>query len=174
MAAPHPGTPNADESTSPGVLGWIRSHGRLVLIGSGVLLALIAAGVIVAVVASSGGGGTTIQPGTIVGRQLTTGYKVSGKVKARSDATVTVQVTSVDYASGDPRNAVFFVGATVEFDRPAEGTTAIARNNHIVATPAALHPGDKATVVGEFTSVLVPPGTAHNGYAFLGIEATSK
>jgi len=167
VAEPVPEVPSG-----AGVLEWARAH---VAIVAGAAVALVAVVVIVVVLAaSSGGGRPTIPPGTIVAHPLTSGYRVTGTVKARTIASITVQVASVDYSSGDARNTVLFPGATVEFDRPAEGTSAIARNGHLIAGPADLHPGDKITVVGEFTEVVVPPGAAHNGYAYIGVEATSS
>ncbi len=161
------------ESLGQRLWAWTRGHLKAVLVAVGILAAAIAVLVVVLVVTSSGGG-QTITPGTIVGRPQTSGYRVSGKVTRRTDASVTVLISAVDYSSGDARNTVLFPGNTIEFDRPAEGPTAVARNGHIVATPAALHVGDRLTLVGEFTSVVVPPGRAHDGYAYLGIEAESK
>jgi hypothetical protein len=158
------------EAPAEGLLAWARAH---VAVVAGAVVAVVAVIVIaVVIVSSSGGGGSTIAPGTIVGRPLTSGYRVTGTVKARGTASITVHVTTIDYSSGDARNTVLFPGATVEFDRPADGSAAMARNGHIIPDPSTLHTGDKITVVGEYTSVVVPPGPAHDGYAYIGVEAS--
>jgi hypothetical protein len=158
-----------DGTTS--ILDWARAHVAVVV--GGVVAIVVVVVVVIVLVASSGGGSNPIAPGTIVGRPLTSGYRITGTVKSKSAATITVKVATVDYSSGDARNTVLFPGATVEFDRPAEGSAAIARNGHLVTDASSLHTGDKITLVGEFTSVIVPPGPAHNGYAYIGVEASS-
>jgi hypothetical protein len=152
------------------VWSWARSHLAIVAGAVGVVVVGV---VVVVLIAASSKGSPTIAPGTIVGRPLTSGYKVSGKVTAHSATSLTVRISAVDYSSGDARNTVLFPGAIVEFDKPTDGVVAIARNNHAVDTAGALHNGDTVTVVGEFTTVVGPTGGSHPGYAFIGIEASS-
>ncbi len=139
-----------------------------------VVVALVVAVALIVGAATSGGSGATVPPGSIVQTgPLTTGYRITGKVKARTAATITVQITSVDFAAPQARNIVLFGGQVIEFVEPAQGVVAVARNGHRLNGPADLHVGDKLTLVGEFTSVIIPPAPAHDGYSFFGVEATS-
>jgi len=155
--------------------GWARDH-----IAAAVGLAVAAAVVLVVLVvlligATSGGSSSpSVAPGSIVqSGPLTTGYRITGKIKARSATSITVTITTVDYAAPEARNVVLFGGQVIEFDEPSQGVVAIARNGHRVDTPANLHTGDAVTLVGDFTSI-GPPASSRQGYAFFGIEATSK
>ncbi len=53
------------------------------------------------------------------------------------------------------------------------GTVALSRNRRLVAGPDKLQVGDTVILVGQFTSVVVPPAPPHEGYSFIGVEATS-
>jgi hypothetical protein len=156
------------------VVNWIKSHRWIVAASAGGAIVLI---VVVAVLVSaitSGGSGQKVAPGTLVGNgPLTSGYRLTGKLKHHTADTIVVDITAVTAASADARNVVLRVGVEQEFDRPADGTVQFARNNSIVSSPAAFHDGDTVTVLGEFTSVNVPPGPAHDGYAFISVEASS-
>ena len=156
-----------------GLGGWARDH---VAAASGLVVAAVVAVVVIIVVivsaASGGSGSTAVTPGSIVqSGPLTTGYRLSGTVKARTASSVTVTITAVDYAAPEARNVVLFPGQVVMFTQPTEGIVAIARNGHRVTGVGDLHVKDKLTLVGEFTTVGTPPG--HPGYAFYGIEANS-
>jgi hypothetical protein len=156
------------------LVGWARAH---IAVAAGVTMAVIVAvvvAVIVLVSATSGGSGAAVAPGSIVqSGPLTTGYRITGKVKARSAASITVQIATVEFAAPEARNVVLFGGQVIEFEEPAQGVVVVARNAHRVSGPAKLHNGDKVTLVGQFTSVAVPPAPAHDGYSFFGVEATS-
>jgi hypothetical protein len=65
-------------------------------------------------------------------------------------------------------------GAQIEFERPADGTVALARNGHEITTTAGIRSGDTVVLVGQFTAVATPPGPARQGYAYIGVEASSK
>jgi len=154
------------------VISWIRAH--LVLVGAtagAVLLVIIV--IVIISVASSGGGGAKIVPGSLVGTgPLTSGYRLTGTVKKRADASILVDITSVDFAAPEARNVVLRPGVTIEFDRPAQGIVLMARNQRKVTGPMALHVGDTIVLVGQFTSVQVPPAPVEQGYAFFAFEAT--
>jgi hypothetical protein len=151
---------------------WIRSH----LAVAGAAAVVIVAVVVVIAVAMSGssGGGRAVPTGSIVGSgPLTSGYRLTGKVVKATPTSLTVRIVSVDYSAGEARNVVLRPGAQIEFVRPADGTVALARNGHEITTTAAIHSGDSVVLVGQFTSVVGPPAT-HQGYAFIGVEASSK
>ncbi len=170
MAQRSSGSPGAASSVGR----WIRTH-LVVVVGA---IAVIVAAVVVLIVvglSGSGAGGPAVAPGSIVGTgPLTSGYRLTGKVVKVSASTVTVQITSVDFSAGEARNVVLRPGAEIEFDRPADGTVALARNGHLITSVATIHKGDTVELVGQFTSVVVPPGPVHQGYAYFGIEASSK
>jgi hypothetical protein len=154
-----------------GALAWARSHLAIVAGTAAALVVVVV--VLVVVLSSSGGSGPAVVPGAYVqSGPLTSGYRVTGRVKARSAAAVTVTITTIDFAAPEARNVALVPGLVVEFDRPAQGLVNVARNGHRVSGPSALHPGDKVTLVGQFTTVAVPPGPPHDGYAFFGIEAS--
>jgi hypothetical protein len=158
----------------PGVRRWVRSH--LALVGGAAAAVLILL-VIVVVLATGGSGnaGPVVAPGSIVGTSpLTSGYRLTGKIVKVTSSTNVVRITSLDASGGEARNVVLRPGAQVEFDRPTDGTVALARNGHEVPAPDKLHAGDTIVLVGQFTTVAVPPGPPHPGYAFIGVEATSK
>jgi hypothetical protein len=139
-----------------------------------VVVALVVAVALVVGAASGGSSGATVASGSIVGSgPLTTGYRLTGTVKARTPTSVTVSITAVDYAAPQARNVVLFQGQVIQFVQPAQGVVAVARNGHRVTGPDKLRVGDKVTLVGEFTSVAAPPAPPHDGYAFFGLEATS-
>jgi hypothetical protein len=153
--------------------GWARDH---VAAAAGLTVAAVVAVVVVIVVlvsATSGGpGAPTVAPGSIVqSGPLTSGYRISGTVKAKAATSVTVTITAVDYAAPEARNVVLFAGQVVTFEQPTQGLVVVARNGHRVTGAAQLHPKDTLTLVGQFTTVGAPPG--HPGYAFFGIEASS-
>lgn len=89
-------------------------------------------------------------------------------------ASLTVRLTSLDFSAGEARNVVLRPGAQIDFERPADGAVALARNGHLITTTTAIHNGDTVKLVGQFTSVVVPPGPVHQGYAYIGVEASSK
>ena len=154
---------------------WARNHAAFAAGASVVVLVgLVVAVALVVGAASGGSSGATVASGSIVGSgPLTTGYRLSGTVKARTPASVTVSITAVDYAAPQARNVVLFEGQVIQFIQPAQGVVVVARNGHRVTGPADLHLGDKVTLVGEFTSVATPPAKPHDGYAFFGLEASS-
>jgi len=157
------------------IVGWARDH---VAAAAGLTVAAAVAVVVLIVVlvgAASGGGSTPIvAAGSIVqSGPLTTGYRVTGRITARSAASLTVTIATVDFAAPEARNVVLFGGQVIEFEQPAQGVVAIARNGHRVNALTKLHTGDKVTLVGEFTTVGVPPAPAHQGYALFGVEASS-
>jgi len=157
------------------VAGWARDH-----IAAAAGLAVVAAVALVVLVvlllgATSGGSSPSVAPGSIVqSGPLTTGYRITGRIKARSATSVTVTITTVDYAAPEARNVVLFGGQVIEFDEPSQGVVAIARNGHRVDAPDKLHTGDAVTLVGDFTGVGPPTPASRQGYAFFGIEASSK
>jgi hypothetical protein len=160
--------------TTSAIRGWIRSHLALV-VGAAAVVVLAVVVLIVVGLSGSGGGGPTVAPGSIVGSgALTSGYRVTGKVIKVSAASLTVQITSLNFSAGEARNVVFLPGAEIDFERPADGTVVLARNGHLISTTTAIRRGDTAVIVGQFTSVIVPPGPVHQGYAYFGVEATSK
>ena len=155
--------------------GWARDH-IAAAAGLAVVAAVAVVVVIVVVVGATSGGSSSpsVAPGSIVqSGPLTTGYRLTGKLKARSATSVTVTIRTVDYAAPEARNVVLFGGQVIEFDEPSQGVVAIARNGHRVDTPTNLHAGDTVTLVGDFTNV-GPQATSRQGYAFFGIEASSK
>ena len=157
-----------------GAFAWVRTHRAPVAI-AGAALAVVIVVIVIVAVSSGGGSGVSVPPGTYVGSApLTTGYRVTGKVQVRSAASITLSITRVDFKSGEARNAVLAPGQVVEFDRPAQGLVAIARSGRRVSDASKLHVGDVATLVGQFTSVAVPPAPAHDGYAFFAVEASSR
>jgi len=163
-----------DDSGLGRALAWARGHLRIVGAAGGAVVVLILIVVIIAATSSSKSG-QTIPPGGIVqSGPLTSGYRLTGLLKKHSADTLTVQIQRVDASAGEARNVVLRPGAEVEFDRPAQGGIAVARNGKVVASPAGLKDGDTVTLVGQFAPVVVPPGPAHDGYAFFGVEATSK
>jgi len=138
-----------------------------------VLLVIII--IIVVVASSSSGGGAKIVPGSLVGTgPLTSGYRITGTVKARTAASISVDITGVDYAAPEARNVVLRPSVTIEFDRPAQGIVLMARNQRKITGPLNLHVGDTIVLVGQFTTVQVPPAPSQQGYAFFAFEATSK
>lgn len=146
----------------------------MVVIGAAAALVVIVVVAVVLAVGSTSGSGPAAAPGSIAGNgPLTTGYRLSGTVKARTATSVTVQISRVDASGGEARNVVLRPGATIEFDKPADGTVALARNGHVVAGLMQLHVGDSVVLVGEFTDVVHPGGPARQGYALIGIEASS-
>ena len=174
-AEPTPPTPprrSPPPARPRGVFPWIRAH--LVLVGAtagAVLLVIIV--IIVVSVASSSGGGAKIVPGSLVGTgPLTSGYRLTGTVKKRTAASISVEITSVEFAAPEARNVVLRPGVTIEFDRPAQGIVLMARNQRRITGPMALHVGDTIVLVGQFTSVQVPPGPVQQGYAYFAAEAT--
>ncbi len=153
----------------------MKEHLWVAITAAGGLVVVIVAVVVILAAASSGGGGQKITPGTLVGSQpLTSGYRLTGKLKSHTADSLVVQITAVGSESGEARNVVLRPGVMQEFDRPAAGTVQVARNNHIISSPAGLHDGDTVTLVGEFTSVVTPPAPAHDGYSFITVEASSK
>ena len=153
--------------------GWARDH---VAAAAGLTVAAVVALVVVVVLivgAASGGSSTpAVAPGSIVqSGPLSTGYRVSGIVKERTDNTVTVTITAVNFAAPEARNVVLFPGQVVMFEQPTQGLVAVARNGHRATGVSQLHTNDKLTLVGQFTTVGAAPG--HPGYAFFGIEASS-
>jgi hypothetical protein len=168
----------ADEQAAPkeaGIVGWARDH---IAAAAGLTVAAVVVLVVLVVVlvsATSGGGSSpSVAPGSIVQNgPLTTGYRVTGRVKARAATSVTVTIAAVDFAAPDARNVVLFPGQVILFEEPAQGVVAIARNGHRINAPSDLHNGDKVTLVGEFTAVGAPPAPAHQGYAFFGVEAST-
>ncbi len=136
-----------------------------------ILLAVIVA----LALGGSGSSGPAVAPGSIVGTTpLTSGYRLTGKIIKVTASTILVRITSLDASGGEARNVVLRGGAQIEFERPVDGPVALARNGHEVASPDKLHAGDTVVLVGQFTSVVTPPAPAHQGYAYLGVEATSK
>ena len=153
---------------------WARNHAALAAGASVVVLVGLVVAVALVVGAASGGSGATVASGSIVGSgPLTTGYRLTGTVKAHTPSSITLDITAVDYAAPQARNVVLFGGQVIQFLAPAQGVVVVARNGHQVSGPDKLHVGDKATLVGEFTSVAAPPKPPHDGYAFFGVEATS-
>jgi len=127
------------------------------------------------IVARSSGGGPSIAPGEIVRTEpLTSGYRVVGKVRKHGAASITVRITRVDSSAGEARNVALIPGKEIVFERPVAGSVTLARNGHLIPSAAGLKDGDTITVVGEFTSVQVPPGAPHDGYSYIGVEATSR
>lgn len=156
------------------MMSWARAHLAVVLAAVATVVAVVAVMVAVAV-ASSGGGGARVAPGSIVGdAPLTSGYRLTGTVLARTVDTIELRITRVDASAGEARNVVLRPGARIEFDRPADGTVALARNGRQVSGPDKLQVGDVVTLVGQFTTVDVPPAPPHPGYAFIGVEASAK
>jgi hypothetical protein len=152
---------------------WIRSH--LAVVG-GTVAALAVVVIIVIAVALSGssGGGRAVPAGSIVGSgPLTSGYRITGKVLKATPTTLLVRIASVDYSAGEARNVVLRPDAEIEFVRPADGTVALARNGHEITSTAGIHNGDTVVLVGQFTSVVGAPGPAHQGYAYIGVEASA-
>jgi hypothetical protein len=173
-AVPAPPT-SPGPSPAAGPLDWVRAHVTLVAGAAAGVVILILVVIIVAMSGSGGGGGSSITPGAIVGTgPLTSGYRISGTVTKVGAASLVVKITALDAESADARNVVLQVGSTMEFDRPAEGAVALARNGHRITTASQVHKGDTVVLVGEFTSVQVPPAPAHDGYAYIGVEASSK
>jgi hypothetical protein len=161
--------------SKPGPLGWVKAH--LVVMGGATAAVVVVIAIIVAVVVISGSSdqGKAVAPGAIVGTApLTSGYRLSGKIVKHSAATILVDISRVDSSAGEARNIVIRQGAQIEFDTPADGPVALARNGHEITSPLKLHDGDQISLVGQFTSVVVPPAPAHDGYAFIGVEASSK
>jgi hypothetical protein len=153
--------------------GWARDH---VAAAAGITVAGVVALVVVVVLivgaATSGSGSPPVAPGSIVqSGPLSSGYRLSGTVKAKTPTTVTVTITAVDFAAPEARNVVLFDGQVVTFEQPTQGLVAVARNGHRVSGAAQLRTKDKLTLVGQFTTVGAAPG--HPGYAFFGIEAAS-
>jgi sulfur carrier protein ThiS len=160
---------NPTRRAAPAGPAWVREHRRVVF-GAGAVLVVAIVVAVLFTVGGSGGGAPAVAPGSIVGNgPLTSGYRLSGVVKARSATTVTVLISRVDASAGEARNVVIRPGATIEFEHPADGTVAVARNGHVVPGTGALHVGDSVVLVGEFTNV----GPGRQGYAFIGIEASS-
>jgi hypothetical protein len=157
-------------------VAWARNHAAFAAGASVVVVVGLLVAVALVVGATSGGSsGATVASGSIVGSgPLTTGYRLSGTLKARTPASVTLSITAVDYAAPQARNVVLFEGQVIQFIQPAQGVVAVARNGHRVSGPEKLHVGDKVTLVGEFTSVAAPPAPAHDGYSFFGLEAASR
>jgi hypothetical protein len=152
---------------------WVRAH--LAIVGGAAAVAVVFVIVIVLAVGGSSGGGPAVAPGSIVGSgPLTSGYRVTGKVVKAAPASVTLSIVSLDASAGEARNVVLRPGAQIEFDKPADGTVALARNGHEITSAADLRRGDTVVLVGEFTSVATPPGPVHQGYAYIGIEASAK
>jgi len=145
-----------------------------VLVGATVgTVLLVIVVVIVVALTSSSGGGAKIVPGSLVGTgPLTSGYRLTGTVKARTLTSISVDITSVDFAAPEARNVVLRPGVTLEFDRPAQGIVLMARNQRRITGPMNLHTGDTIVLVGQFTYVQVP-GPSQQGYAFFAAEATS-
>ena len=140
---------------------------------SAAVAAIVLIVVIIAAVAGlpSGGGGRVVPAGQLVGTgTLTSGYRLVGKVHARAAHAVTIDITQVEAAAPDARNVILHAGLRQEFDTPATGTVQVARKGRLVSSAAALHVGDMVTLLGQFTSVTVPPAPAHDGYAFFAIE----
>jgi hypothetical protein len=161
------------EGRSNRLVAWARDH---VAAAAGLTVAAVVALVVVVVLlvgATSGGSGSAaVAPGSIVqSGPLTSGYRISGTVKARGASSLTVTITAVDFAAPEARNVVLFAGQVVTFEQPTQGLVAVARNGHRVSGVGQLRVKDKATLVGQFTTVGAPPG--HPGYAFFGIEASS-
>jgi len=157
-----------------GLMAWARDH---VAAAAGLTVAAVVAVVVIIIVivsAASGGPSTpTVAPGSIVqSGPLTTGYRISGTVKAKAATSVTVTITTVDYAAPEARNVVLMAGQVITFEQPTQGIVAVARNGRRVGGVTQLHVKDKVTLVGQFTTVGAAPG--HQGYSFFGIEASSK
>ncbi|HZQ56700.1 MAG TPA: hypothetical protein VFA84_01620 [Acidimicrobiales bacterium] len=164
----------AEAKRTGGFVGWARDH---VAAAAGLTVAAVVAVVVVIIVivsAASGGSGTpTVAPGSIVEHgPLSSGYRITGTLKAKTAAAATVTITSVDFAAPEARNVVLFAGQVITFEQPTQGVVAVARNGHRVNGVAQLHTNDTLTLVGQFTTVGAPPG--HQGYAFFGIEARTK
>jgi len=158
-----------------GARTWARAHVRLVVGLALALIVAVAAVVAALVVAASSGGQRRIAAGDIVGTQpLSSGYRVTGTVRHHGDASVIVRIARVDTAGGEARNVILRPGADIEFDHPSDGTVAVARNNHLVASALSLHDGDAIVLAGQYTSVVVPPAPPHDGYAYFSIEASPK
>jgi len=152
--------------------GWLRAHLVLVVSTIGAVLLIIIVIVVVSV-ASSSGGGTKIVPGSLVGTgPLTSGYRLTGTVKKRTATSISVDITSVDYAAPEARNVDLRPGVPIVFVQPAQGIVLMARNQRRITGAMDLHTGDMITLVGQFTTVQGPPG--QQGYAFFAFEATSK
>jgi hypothetical protein len=129
--------------------------------------------IVIAAALSSSGGSPKIVPGSLVGTgPLTTGYRLTGTVKQRSAASLTVVITQVEAAGAEARNVELRPGARIEFDRPTDGPVSLARNRHLVSGADQIHVGDTVTVVGQFTSVTAG-GPPHQGYAYIAVEASS-
>jgi hypothetical protein len=162
------------EGRGSGLVGWARDH---VAAAAGLTVAAVVALVVIVILiagATSGGSGSpTVAPGSIVQNgPLTTGYRISGTVKARTPTSVTVAITTVDFAAPEARNVVLFPGQVIPFEQPTQGVVAVARNGHRINGVGQLHLNDTVTLVGEFTTVGAAPG--HQGYAFFGVEAHAK
>jgi hypothetical protein len=172
VATAEPTPPSPKPAAPPkGVFEWLRAHLVLLVSAIGVVLLIIIV-IVVASLASSGGGGTKIVPGSLVGTgPLTSGYRLTGTVKKRTATTISVDITSVNYAAPEARNVDLRPGVTLVFDQPAQGIVLMARNQKRITGAMGLHVGDTIVLVGQFTSVQGPPG--QQGYAFFAFEATS-